>query len=493
MPLVVGVPAQVIDLQQKGLLERAFHDALFPTLAYRSEAMWEEWPVQSGTEIYMTRAGLLSPKVTPLAAGVDPTPEQPTFEQWGAILDRYGSSIDTNIPTSVVSNANLFLRNVASIGLQAGQSINRVARNALFKAYLSGQTLTTAATAAPDTSIQVASLNGFTDVLLTASSARPVPVSVSTPLSITISGVAGSRNVIGFTPNDPADPFGPGTLFLSAAVGAVLAARQSVLSVNRPRVIRTGGGTSVDAIGAADTFVLQDAINAAALLRRANVQPHMDGFYHAHISPTSNAQVFSDPAFQRLNTALPDYAIYREGFIGTISGIMFFLNNESPDEVNTGSRIATGTNSFYSPEIGAETTNDLGVNIARIIVTGRGAMYEKGLDPDVYTSEAGVTGKVGEFQVVNNGIAIATEKIRLTLRAPINRLQDQVAASWDCTTSFPVPSDQLAFSGPERYKRAIVIEHAGLDRPLSLSGKPRVPCYNAMDSRGFSFHSTRVK
>lgn len=462
MPLVVGVPANVIDLQQKGLLERAFHDALFPTLAYRSEAQWEEWPVQSGTEIYMTRPGLLAPKVTPLAPGVDPTPEQPIFEQWGAILDRYGSSIDTHIPTSVVSNSNLFLRNVATIGLQAGQSVNRIARNALFKAYLSGQTVTTAATLVGDTSISVASLNGFSDVIITSSSARPVPVSSANPLSITIAGVTGARNVIAVQPLDPNDPYGPGVLFLSAAVGAALAARQAVLSVNRPRVIRTGGGTSVDAIGAADTFVLQDAINAAALLRKASVRPHADGFYHAHISPTSNAQVFSDPAFQRLNTALPDYVIYREGFIGTISGVMFFMNNESPDEINTGTRVATGTNAWYSPEIGAETTNELGVNIARIIVTGMGAMYEKGLDPDVFTTEAGVTGKIGEFQVVNNGISVSTEKVRLTLRAPTNRLQDMVAASWDISTSFPVPSDQTSFSGPERYKRAIVIEHAGL-------------------------------
>jgi len=466
MSIVVGVPASVVDLQQKGLLERAFHDGLFPTLAYRSECLFEDWEANSGTEIFMSRPGLLAPKVNPLQAGVDPTPEQPTFEQWSAVLQRYGSSIDTHIPTSVVSNANLFLRNIQTIGLQAGQSVNRIARNAMFKAYLGGQTATTAIAAAGDSTIAVASLNGFTEVLLPTASARPVPVSPANPLSITIAGVTGARNVIGTAPNDPNDPQGPGILFLSAALGgAGAAARASVLAANRPRIVRTGGGTSVDALGAADTFVLQDAINAVALLRRASVQPHSDGWYHAHISPQSNAQVFSDPAFQRLNTSLPEYAIYKEGFIGTIAGIMFYMNNESPDETNTGVRIATGTNAFYSPEIGAETTNDAGINVGRILITGRGVAYERGLNPDLLTSEAGITGKVGEFQVVNNGISISTEKIRLTLRSPINRLQDQVAATWDISTSFPIPSDQLASSGPERFKRAIVLEHALLSSP----------------------------
>jgi hypothetical protein len=66
---------------------------------------------------------------------------------------------------------------------------------------------------------------------------------------------------------------------------------------------------------------------------------------------------------------------------------------------------------------------------------------------------------VGDFQVVNMGVEVQTERIRLILRAPINRLQDQVAATWSTTTSFPVPSD-VSSGGPQRYKRALIIEHA---------------------------------
>lgn len=459
MSLVLGVPPQVLKLIQEGLLERAFHDGLFPALMYRNEAIAEEWQANSGTEIFMSRPGLLAPIVKPIAAGADPTPQAVSYEQWVARLERYAGTIDTHIPTSVVSNSDMFLRNIHQLGLQAGQSLNRIPRNSLFKAYLSGHTVTIAAALAAATTIRVAALNGFTDVVLTGSQVRPAAVSAATPLAITITGI-GTRNVIGYTPDDPDDPYGPGTLLLDAAIGgAGIAARTPIVSSQRPQVIRSGGGASVDAIGAADTFTLQDLINAVNRLRKNNVQPHEDGYYHAHISTDGNSQVFADPAFQRLNTALPDHSYYQEAFLGTIAGSASYLNNEAPDFQNAGGRVATGVNAFYSEDIGAETTNETGINIGRIIVTGRGALVERYLDEKAYVTEAGVTGKVGEFTIVNAGIEVQTERIRLILRAPLNRLQDVVAASWSCTTSFPVPSD-VSNGGPERYKRAIVIEHA---------------------------------
>lgn len=459
MPLIVGVPPAVLELVQQGLLERAFHDGLFPALQYRAEAQEEEWPANTGTEIFMSRPGLLTPRTKPLVPGVDPTPQTVSYEQWVASLARYGDTIDTHVPTSVVGNADQFLRNIHQLGLQAGQSLNRIPRNALFKAYLSGQTNMIAAGASTDKSIRVASVNGFTDVVSKGVNVRPRTVSASSPLAVTIVGVTGERNVVGYDLDDPDDAFGPGTLYLDAALGATVAIRAPVVSVAAPTVIRAGGGVSVDAIGSSDVFTLQDAINATNRLRRQNVPPHEDGYYHAHISTDGNTQVFTDEAFQRLNTALPDHVYYQEAFIGTIGGIAFFLNTESPDPLNSGARTATGTSSYYSEDIGAETTNAAGVNVGRVLVTGRGALYERWLDERQYVTEAGITGKVGEFQIVNNGIEVMTERLRLILRAPINRLQDVVAATWSISTSFPVPSD-VTSGGPQRFKRAIIIEHA---------------------------------
>lgn len=460
--LVLGVPPQLLNLVQEGLLERSFHDGLYPALMYRGEAQEEEWEANTGTEIFMSRPGLLPPITKPIAAGVDPTPQSVAYEQWVARLARYAGTIDTHIPTSIVSNADQFLRNIHQLGLQAGQSLNRIPRNELFSAYLSGQTNLTAATAAPDTQISVASLNGFTDVILQgATGVRPQPVSSGAPLQVTLdpAGTPVVRNVVQAIPDDPSNPFGPGTLLLDVAVGAVVPVRAPVLSSAKPDVIRSGGGESVDAIGAGDIFTLQDAINATNRLRKNNVPPHEDGYYHAHINTDANSQVFEDPAFQRLNTALPDHTYYQEAFIGTIAGIAFFMNTESPDSLNAGDTTPTGSNALQSEDIGAETVNEGGVPIGRVLVTGRGSIYEKYLDEKRYVSEAGITGKTGEFQIVNGGVEVQTERIRLIMRAPINRLQDVVSCSWAITTSFPVPSDVTA-GGPQRFKRALVIEHA---------------------------------
>jgi hypothetical protein len=457
--IVVGVPPALLELVQGGLIERAFHDGLVPVLLYRSEAQEEEWPANTGTEIFMSRAGLLTPRTKPLTPGQDPSPQTLNYEQWVARLAQYGDTIDTHVPTSVVSNADQFLRNINQLGVQAGMSLNRIPRNALFQAYLSGHTVTTAAALTTDTQIHVASLNGFTDVIIKGQNVAPKTVSSTYPLAVSITGITGTRNVIGYEPDDPADPLGPGTLILSAALGAGIAARTSVLSSARPQILRVGGGTSVDAIGAGDVFQIQDAINVVNRLRKMNIPVHEDGFYHAHIGTDGNSQVFTDPVMQRLNTSRPDDTYYQEAFIGTLAGIAFFLNNESPDADNTGARTATGTNAQYSEDIGAETTNEGGVNVGRIIVTGKGSMYERWLNEGQYVTEAGVTGKIGEFTVVNNGVQIQTERIRLILRAPIDRLQSQVAATWSITTSFPVPSD-VTSGGAERFKRAMVIEHA---------------------------------
>ncbi len=459
--LVLGVPPAVLELQQKGLIERAFHDGLFPNLAFRAEALSEEWPANTGTEMFMSRPGLLAPIVKPLQPGADPQPQSVTYEQWSAELAQFSGAIDTHIPTSATASANLFLRNIHQLGLQAGQSINRIARNQLFKSYVSGQTVLTAACLTTDTILKVAALNGFVDVANPGLNVKPQPVSPAFPLPCKV-GPTGAVliSVVGQIPDDPTDPSGPGQLILAAAIGTAFAARSLVKSNFAPLIIRTGGGATVDALTLAQTVTLQDVINAVAKLRRANVQPHADGFYHAHISSIANSQFFADPVFQRLNQSLPEHVIYKEGFIGTISGVMFFLNNESPEDTNVGTLVGTGVNAKYGPEVGADAVNETSIKVGRILVTGRGSIYEKWLNEDAFVTEAGLNGKVGEFDVVNNNTAILTERIRLVLRAPQDRLQQVVSAAWSISTSFPVPSDLTAPSGPERFKRALVIEHA---------------------------------
>jgi hypothetical protein len=371
------------------------------------------------------------------------------------------------MPTSSTANANLLMRNIQQLGLQAGQSVDRLARNNLFQAYLQGNTNLIDPAGIGATQLHVASLNGFIETAAPGVSARPQPVSAANPLPATLGvGVAAvSVSIILAAPDNPALPLGPGIVTLSAALGAAFAIRSPLKSAFATRIVRPSGGDSVDNISAADTFVLQQAINAVAVLRQNNVQPHEDGFYHAHISPTANAQVFADPVFQRLNQSLPEHVIYKEGFIGTISGVMFFMNQQAPDITNVSAPGAvlpsTGLLAKHGNEIGADVVNKDGVQIGRTILTGKGALYERYLDESsAFMTEAGVTGKIGEFSVVNNGLQILTERIRFIMRAPLDRLQQSVASTWSLSTAFPVPSDITASSSSAKFKRATVLEFA---------------------------------
>lgn len=463
MTLVLGIPATVLNLIQAGVLERAFHDGLFPELKFRSEAMMEEWPQHAGNEMYMSRPGLIPVNTTPLAPGQDPDPQTVAWEQWKAELARWGNSVDTHAPTSATASANLFLRNIHQLGLNAGQTLNRLPRNSLFQAYLSGHTTLIDAAGAGDTQVHVSAINGFEDVILLGTNVKPEPVGITRALPITITTVGGpaANTVIGVIPDSMLDPKGPGRLILGAAVGGGGAlARSPVISSQAPRIIRAGGGASVDAIGAADSFVIQHGIVAANMLRNANVPPHEDGFYHCHIGPLTNAQAFSDVPFQRLFTSLPNSDEIRMGVLGVIGNVKYIINSEIPQLSNTGARTATSANARYAKDIGSEIVNDTGIEIGRTIITGKGAIYEKWLNEDAYVTEAGVTGKIGEFDIVNNGMNIPVDRVKLIMRAPVNRMQDMVATSWSCSTSFPIPSDITGPSGPERFKRAIVVEHA---------------------------------
>lgn len=463
--LVVGIPNSILQLQQSGLLERAFHDGLAPRQLFRGEAELDDWPEHAGTQMLFTRPGLLPAITTPLTPGVDPPAQAMSFEQWIMQLNRYGGSIPTHIPTSATANGDLFQRNIHGLGLQAGISMNRVCRNFLYQAYLSGQTAMIASGVSGDTTIRVAALNGFTDVVTTGAngSVRPVPVSATTPLSITIKNSGGDivRNVTGFVPDNPNDTLGPGTLLLDATLGTSVGNRTAVISASAPIIYRVGGGFSVDAISSSDVLQLQDIINACNALREFNNQPHEDGWFHSHLSPSANAQVFTDQVMQRLNTSRPDDAYYQEAFLGTtMGGAEHFMNTEVPNSGNSGTLTSTSTGgAFYASDIGAEVVNNTGVRIGRVIITAKGALQERYFDEKRYVTEAGVTGKIGEFGVMNNGIAIETLRTQLILRAPLNKTMDVVDATWTSSTAFAAPTD-ISSLGPQRYKRAIVIEHA---------------------------------
>ncbi len=458
--ILQGIPNSITALVQDGTLERVFHDALFPRLLFRGEAIPEVWQANLGERQIFTRAGLVAPKLRPLTPGVDPLPSSYDTEQWEATASQYGDTNDTHMPTSYVALASTFLRNTQQLGLGAALTMNRLVRNKLYSCYLAGEAMVTAAASASSFQIAVSTLNGFTDRV---QNGKLLPVNPANPLPITFTTVGEPANaVVGYTPNNPSQPNGPGVITLQSALTVGVAQRDGVFAQTRSRRLRVGGGATVDAITSSNILTLNDVIAGITRLRDMNVPPHADGYYHVHLTPQGEQQIFADNHWQRLHQSLPDSVAYRDFAIGMAVGGIYLRNNENPSVSNCSEGLLASPGgdggARLAPEIGAEVTNENGVEIRRCIITGGGVMYEKYLDESKFITEAGVNGKIGQFSIVNGGVAVMANRIRYILRAPQDKLQQVVTQSWSWSGDFPVPADQLS-GDSARYKRAVVIEH----------------------------------
>ena len=457
---------EIRALVQENVIERAFHDALFPRTLFRGEATAVPWPAGVGDTQIFSAPGLIPIDARPLSPGQDPDPVTYPVEQWMSSILQYSSTIDTHMPTSINAIANLFLRNTQQLGLQAGQTLNRTVRNRTYGAALSGNTVADGALSA-STTLRVKHLNGFTrarnPTLSGTNAVRFEAVSATNPLTIHVLDTSGTpadatRSVVGFTPDTAGDEVGPGTLTLSAALTTT--DRAYVLAADKTTIQRVGGGSTIDSLTAStDIPTLANIRAVVASMWQDNVPEHPDGRFHCHADPVSQSLVFKDTEFQRLLTALPDYYMYRQFALGELLGTVVYRNSECPipETVTGGSTAAYDARDPFPGELwttGATT----GARVHRMLFSGQGGVLEYYQDLSALITEAGVTGLVADPRIVNNGIEVYTDRIQFIIRAPLNRLQDNVATSWKFIGDWPCRTD-AATGSAARYKRFQVIEH----------------------------------
>lgn len=457
---VIAQNSAVRAVVQERVLERAFHDSLFPQSLFRGEATPFATDAGVGDNRTFSAKGLMQPRLRPAVPGQDPLPDTYLMEQWSIQMQQYGGTIDIHVPSAKVAIADLFLQNVHQLGLQAGQSLNRLVRNKLFGAALSGWTVVDGAHSST-TTLRVKRLNGFTTArrpdLAAGSTVAYSTVSSSNPLQIVINGTA--NTVVGFTPDNVGDEVGPGTLTLGSAVTA--SDGHYVKAVDATAIVRSGGGNSVrDLTATTDIPTLADIRNVIAQFRLQNVPVHPDGRIHAHVDPASENLLFSDAEMQRLNTSLPDYYMYKEFAIGEILGTSLLRNTENPlpETVYNGTTGAFSVDDPFPGEV-YNTGVNTGTRVHRILFTAQDCCREYWMDTQSWITDAGLNGAVAEPSVTNNGIEINTDRIAIILRAPMNRNQDMVAATWKFVGDWAMRTDGASGSAA-RYKRVATIEHA---------------------------------
>lgn len=413
------LPASIQAILQNGLLDRQFKDALVPEFLFPQIADMEPWVGGMGDTKIFTRKGLLAPATTP-TTGSDPSPSTYTIEQWSVTMDQYSNTMDTNMLGSAMALASKFLADAKTLGINAGQTINQVARNKLYTAYAGGRTwCTTAGTT--DTSIIVQSTAGFEKVLVNG---VPTAVSGASPLSVLIAGAA--NTVVGVTPGTP------GTLTLGTT--RIDVAGDSVIAANAPTSIRATGGSAYD-LSSGNIATFANFRSAVARLRKMNVPPLPGGYYAAHIDADTEAELFNDSQFLQALQGRVDSPIWRDLSIGRFGGLDWVRNIEAP--------IILGGSAGTLP-------------VHRPIVMGGNALVNAPFDGQ--GSLLGGTGveDVPEIRTINAAPGVDVE---LIVRPPQDRLQQVLGTSWAWTGDFGVPSD--AGSGDAAlYKRAVVIEHA---------------------------------
>jgi hypothetical protein len=415
------LPAGIQAIMQNGLLERTFEDALLPEFLFAAIADNEPWAASMGDTSIRTRTGLLTPKTAPIT-GSDPSASTYAIEQWTVTMDQYGDSIDTNMLQSAMTLASKYLRDVQTLAIGAGQSLNQIARNKLYRAYSGGRTWATAA-ATTDTTIAVANVDGFTHVMVNG---VPTPVSGANPLTVTIEGVA--NTVTGTSVTTGAGNLTLGTTRVDVVGDAVVAA-------NAPVSYRPSARDAAFDVISTDVATLSLFRSAVTRLRKMNV-PTINGYYVAHIPPETESQLFADETFLNALQGRVDSPVYRDLSIGRFAGIDWVRNNETPT-----------------------ATSNTGVTVQRPLVIGEGV-----LTSNPFAETGALLGGTGVDNVPSirmlAGPATGTQ-VALVIRPPQDRLQQNLSSTWSWVGDFGVPSDVTANgSDAARYKRAVMVEHA---------------------------------
>lgn len=410
-----SLPAAIQAIMQNGLLYRAFEDALAPEFLFPSIATPRPWQGNVGDTGTFTRAGLLAPVTTPLVVGNDPNAATYSVEQYSLTMNQYANTVDTNMLQSAMTLASKFVEDAQTLAINAGQSLNRIARNKLYAAYRGGQSWVVTAQGSASTTCVVDDATGFSTVMVNG---VPTAVSGTNPLTVT---VAGSANTV------TAVNLGTNTVTLGTAVTQVVG--DAVVSAAAPTVVRAGARATAKAITSGDVATMALFRSAVQRLRSMNV-PTVNGNYVAHIDATTEAELFADSDFKSAYQGRGDSEVFQTMSLGTFAGIDWVRNIEAETKAST-------------------------VTVHRPIVVGRDSLIS-GPFENMGSLLAAVQGPTPAIEMIGPAAGV---QVAYIVRPPQDRLAQIVAQTWSWVGDFAVPSD-VSTGDSALYKRAVVVEHA---------------------------------
>jgi hypothetical protein len=438
---IQNFPAALQPIIQQGFLEREFDQALRSKLGYRACADRESISVGIGETLTKTRAGLKPSVTTPLAAATNTnfdnglTPTYWGVEQYTISINLYAATSDLNVVTSRVGIASQFLENAYINGEQAARSLDELARNALFNAYLGGNTRVRVALTTAGPSISVDDIRGFqyafvNGVQQSVSTGNPHTVTIGSNSYTAVAAVADATNVS----TAPAGVSGVLTMSGNVTV-ADGGAGSTVTSAIASTVLRPSSRANTSLLAVGDTLTMGSLLDAVAKLR-VNAVPDIDGAYNCYLDPVSARQLFADPDFKQLfQGATSSNQVFRSGMTNDFLGLRFVPTTET----------------YVQPH-----PTLAGIMIRRPIICGRGALVE-----------GDFAGMAAQDVAPVNAIVSVINDVAMVTREPLDRLQQIIAQSWYWIGGFCAPSDTttnpttVPTATNAAFKRSVIIEHIG--------------------------------
>lgn len=440
---IQNFPAALQPAIQQGFLEREFQSGLESVLGYRSVADREVFPNKVGETVTKTRNGLKAPTTTPLNPSSNTnldnglTPSSWTVEQYTLSINMYGDTIDLNTVTQGVGIASQFLVNAHVNGVQSAQSLDRLARNTMFNAYMGGNTRVITTLGSPAATVHVDDIRGFqyvysdSGVIATPGNGTMVPVSGSYTMpvvigsdSYTLTGATADGTNISTAPNGIS-----GTLTFSGNVTVADGTTGvAVVSGYAPTIVRPNSRATTAALVSGDTLTAQSIITGVAQLR-SNGVPAINGAYNCFITDGQMKGLYADPEFQLLYRGQYGSSEWKTGRIIELLGARFIPTTEA-----------------FLQSLSGNT-------VQRALLCGQGALIEGDYESTGYLETAG-----------NNAEMVMVDGVCMVTREPLDRLQQIVAQSWYYIGGFAVPTDITATqviiptASTAYYKRAVILE-----------------------------------
>jgi hypothetical protein len=434
-------PASLQPIIQQGFLDREFSQAMRSRLGYRACADRVSIAVGIGETLTKTRAGLKPSIITPLAPATNTnfdnglTPTNWGVEQYTITINHYAATTDLNVVTERVGIASQFLQNAYVNGEQAARSLDELGRNALFGAYMGGNTRVRVGLVTGAATVTVDDIRGFQFAFVNGIQQS---VTSTTPMTVTIGAIV--YTLVAAAPditNVSTAPNGvSGTLTMSGSVSVSDGtAGNTVTAANGCTIVRPSQRGNTSLIGASDTLTMANLLDAVAKLR-LNAVPEIDGAYNCYLDPVSSRQLFADPDFKQL-------------FQGATSANQVFKKGMTNDFL--GLRFVPTTEAFVQPH---PTLG--GLVVRRPVICGQGALVE------------GTFAGMGATDVAQaDSIVTIVDGVAMVTREAIDRLQQIIAQSWYWIGGFCAPSDTttnpttVPTATNAAYKRAVIVEHIG--------------------------------